>query len=68
MPLQSGFRPSSRVLVRRDEAGGDKAGKASRRLPIPGRESPASDRVYPLEGNPTPPDRHEPGAADEACG
>jgi len=38
-----------------DEAGGDKAGKASRRLPIPGRESPASDRVYPLERNPTPP-------------
>jgi hypothetical protein len=41
---------------------------ASRRLPFPPVGTPASGRLYPLEGSSTRPDRHEPGAADESCG
>ena len=41
---------------------------ASRRLPFAPVGTPASGRLYPLEGSSTRPDRHEPGAADESCG
>ena len=41
---------------------------ASRKLPFPPVGTPASGRLYPLEGSSTRPDRHEPGAADESCG
>jgi hypothetical protein len=41
---------------------------ASRRLPFLPVGTPASGRLYPLEGSSMRPDRHEPGAADESCG
>jgi hypothetical protein len=41
---------------------------ASRRLPFLPVGTPASGRLYPLEGRSMRADRHEPGAADESCG